>query len=90
MTKNELIKKVSKKLELSEAKTKPILEAVFSTVKDTLSDGENVSIGDLGILKVIQKKEKECRNPQTGDKMISKAHKAIKFQVSKSLKEEVR
>lgn len=48
----------------------------------------NGGINLMGFMKseVVDVTEKECRNPKTGEKFISPAHKVVKVKLSKSFK----
>ena len=49
--------------------------------------GDKVSLHGLGIFESRERKARECRNPQTGEKMKVAAKKAVAFKAAKALKE---
>ena len=64
-----------------------VLTAYLDVVGGILSIGEDVPLGALGKLKVVERAERHCTNPQTHEEVIVPAHKAVKFSPSKALKE---
>lgn len=47
MTKSSIINQVAKELGTTAAKAKPLVEAVFETLKETLESGEGVRRGEF-------------------------------------------
>lgn len=73
--------------------SKKDVEAVLKTAGDVIGaalveEGEAVLPG-LGKLVTQQKDARDARNPKTGETIHVPAHKAVKFKVSKSLKDAV-
>lgn len=73
--------------------TKKDVEAVLKTAGDVIGaalveEGEAVLPG-LGKLVTQQKDARDARNPKTGETIHVPAHKAVKFKVSKGLKDAV-
>lgn len=91
MTKQELIEVVFEKTEgkLKKTECKDLVDLIFDKIAQSLKDGEEVRIPGFGIFKVVDRAEKTCRNPQTGEKMVVPAKKAVKFSVSTTLKKEI-
>ena len=87
MTKNNLVKElaVSEKLTLTTA-TKAV-DGVIRIIKESLAKGEDITIRGFGTLAVVNLAEKTARNLTTGEPIIVPAHKAVKFKVSKDLKD---
>lgn len=73
--------------------TKKDVEHVLKTAGDVIGaalveEGEAVLPG-LGKLVTQQKDARDARNPKTGETIHVPAHKAVKFKVSKGLKDAV-
>lgn len=73
--------------------SKKDVEAVLKTAGDVIGaalveEGEAVLPG-LGKLVTQQKDARDARNPKTGETIHVPAHKAVKFKVSKGLKDAV-
>lgn len=88
MNKQELIKAVATKHpELTLKAITALVEDVLATVSASLLKGDKVSLYGFGIFETRERKARECRNPQTGEKMKVGAKKAITFKPAKALKE---
>lgn len=86
MTKAEIVEKVSNKTGLSKKETTELVESVFSLLKSTLENGENVKISGFGKFEVKQKKDRRGRNPQTGDTITIEARRVLSFKPSSVLR----
>ena len=82
---NEVAKVVSTKKEAQEA-----VDCVFSSITKALKEGDAVTLVGFGSFKVVERKARKGRNPQTGEEIDIKASKAPKFTPGKSLKEAVK
>jgi integration host factor subunit alpha len=74
---------------LSESRAKNIINSLFETIKQTLAKGENITISGFGKFQVKFKWARKGRNPQTGEMIILKSRKTIKFKASPKLKEKL-
>jgi DNA-binding protein HU-beta len=82
---NDVAKVVSTKKEAQEA-----VDCVFSSITRALKKGDTVTLVGFGSFKVVERKARKGRNPQTGEEIDIKASKAPKFTPGKSLKEAVK
>ena len=89
MTKAELIAQVAEKSELSKKDAEKAIAAVVSSVTDSLVAGDKVQLVGFGTFEVRDRKEKESKNPRTGEKIIVPAKKAPAFKPGKALKDAV-
>ena len=64
-------------------------EAFEKVVTEALKAGEEVQITGFGKFSVRERKAREGRNPQTGEKMNIAAQKAPAFSAGNALKEAV-
>jgi DNA-binding protein HU-beta len=81
---NEVAKVVSTKKEAQEA-----VDCVISSITKAMKTGDTVSLVGFGTFKVVERKARKGRNPQTGEEIDIKASKAPKFTPGKALKEAV-
>lgn len=88
MTKKELIKSVSEKVGFTQKDITVVIDAVISTISNTLAT-EEVSIAGFGKFEAVNKPERTMRNPATGDSVIVPAKKSPRFKASKTLKDTV-
>ncbi len=87
MNKSELISAVSKKTGLTKKQGAEVVEAFVETVKETLKDGEKVSIVGFGTFEVRERAARSGINPQTKEKIEIPASKAPAFKAGKALKD---
>ena len=81
---NEVAKVVSTKKEAQEA-----VHCVLSSISNALKKGDAVSLVGFGNFKVVKRKARKGRNPQTGEEINIKASNAPKFTPGQALKEAV-
>ena len=82
---NEVAKVVSTKKEAQAA-----VDCVLSSISKVLKKGDAVSLVGFGSFKVVKRKARKGRNPQTGEEINIKASKAPKFTPGQALKEAVK
>ncbi len=82
---NEVAKVVSSKKEAQEA-----VDCVFASITNALKTGDTAALVGFGTFKVVERKARKGRNPQTGAEIDIKASKAPKFTPGKALKEAVK
>jgi len=87
MTKADIIEAVYEKVGgFSKKEAAEVVEAVFSTMKDTLSQGQKIKISGFGNFVVRDKNERMGRNPQTGEPIIISSRRVLTFKPSQVLK----
>ncbi|WP_210485807.1 HU family DNA-binding protein [Microvirga antarctica] len=89
MNKNDLIEHIAQEYELTKTFAKEMLENIFDKITDTVHKGDEVSIFGFGKFKLVDRKARKGRNPQTGEAIKIAASKNVKFEQSKGLKERV-
>ena len=82
---NEVANVVSTKKEAQEA-----VDCVLSSNTNAMKTGDTVTLVGFGTFKVVERKARKGRNPQTGEEIDIKASKAPKFTPGKALKEAVK
>lgn len=65
------------------------VEAVFETIKKSLSRGEEVAVAGFGAFRVTKRAAREGINPRTGEKIQIAAKTLPKFKAAKALKDAV-
>lgn len=89
MNKTELTDAVAEATDLTKADAARALDAVLSTISDTLADGEQVGIVGFGTFLVRQRAARTGRNPQTGAEIQIAAATVPAFKPGKALKDAV-
>ena len=85
MTKNNLIDHVAEATQRTKKETEQILDAALVTITEALAQGEKVDLRGFGSFQVSDKKERQGRNPRTGETMTIAARKVAVFKPSKEL-----
>ena len=86
----QMVDVVHEKMGGTKKSAEDLVDLVFNTITNELKNGGGVSITGFGVFAVKQRKEREARNPRTGEAVHVPAMKAPKFRAGKGLKEAVR
>ncbi|MFZ0482301.1 MAG: HU family DNA-binding protein [Desulfobacterales bacterium] len=89
MNKGDLIDEVSKVLK-TKKDAQAAVDCVLSSITKALGKGDTVSLIGFGTYKVVERKARKGRNPQTGEEIYIAASKVPKFVAGKALKETVK
>ena len=81
MNKGQLIAEVAKKAGLSKKDAGNAVNATIETIKKNVKKG--VTLIGFGTFKVVRRKARIGRNPQTGEKIKIKAKNVVKFKPGK-------
>ena len=91
MKKSELVEVVAKKAHLTKKAAKESVEVVFGEISRVLKKGEKVTLSGFGTFKIGKVKDKKGRkSPTDPTPIIHKAHRVVRFVVSKTLKRVVK
>ena len=86
MTKAEIVEQIYEQVGFSKKESAELVEKVFQTIKETLSEGEKVKISGFGNFVVRPKNARKGRNPQTGQEILLDARRVLTFKPSLVLK----
>jgi integration host factor subunit alpha len=89
LTKSDLIKEMSVRLDLSPAETKALLENLLETMKSTLASGEDLMISGFGKFQVNDKAPRKGRNPATNESMTLDKRRVVTFRCSGKLRGQI-
>lgn len=81
MNKGQLIETVAKKAGLSKKDAANVLNATIEAIKKNAKEG--VTLVGFGTFKMVKRKARTGRNPQTGEKITIKAKHVVRFKASK-------
>ncbi len=84
-----LIAAVADQAQLTKKDAKKAIEAVFSTISNSLAEGHKVQIIGFGTFEVRHHDEREGRNPQTQEPIKISASRTPAFKAGKQLKDRV-
>ena len=86
MRKQDLVKEVASKSNMSPRQVQMVVDATFDAIRDAMAKGEKVTLTGFGSFEVAQRNEREGRNPRTGEKITIGARKAPQFRPGSELK----
>ena len=89
-TKAEFVDKVAAKSGLSKKDAGAAVDAVISSIEDSLKAGDEVSFTGFGKFHVADRGAREGRNPRTGETMTIAASRVPRFTAGSGLKKAVK
>lgn len=87
MNRVELAAAIAEKTNLKKKDAEAAVLAFTEVVIEELQKGEKVSISGFGVFETVERKEREGRNPKSGETLTIDASVAPKFRAGKNLKE---
>jgi len=87
MNKIEFVQVVAKQAGVSRSDSANIINSMVKVITKALKSGDEVKIHGLGKFTLANRAERVGHNPQTGESLIIKAHKTVKFSAFKDIKE---
>jgi integration host factor subunit alpha len=89
-TKFELVQAVYSKLGgFSKKEAADLVDLIFELMKETLGRGETIKVSGFGNFVLRDKRERQGRNPQTGDPIVISSRRVLTFKPSQLLKQEL-
>src|SRR5215203_1520017 len=85
MTKTNLIDQVAEATKGTKKETEQLIDTVLASITDALVKGEKVDLRGFGTFQVSGKKERQGRNPKTGEALTIAARNVAVFKPSNEL-----
>jgi DNA-binding protein HU-beta len=85
MNKSQLINSISEKTGLSKSKSKEVLDAVTSTITETLAEGNKVTLVGFGTFTTSERPARKAMNPKTSEIIDVPAKRVAKFKPGAAL-----
>jgi len=89
MTKQQLIEKVAARTELKNSEVEVVVDSVLDMIAEALRSNERVDLRGFGSFVVKDRKERQGRNPRTGETITIAAKRDASFKPGKELKEKL-
>jgi DNA-binding protein HU-beta len=89
MNKSELVQKVAETADIQKTVAAKAVDAIIESIKDSLKEGDTVTLIGFGTFTVRERAARTGRNPRTGDPIDIKAAKVPVFKPGKALKDAV-
>ena len=87
MTKAELVEKVSAQINLTKKHTEVVVNTVFQSITDSLSNGKKVELRGFGSFRIRERNARIGRNPKSGVQVDVPAKRVPFFKAGKELRE---
>lgn len=87
MTKSQIIAGVAEAASITKKQADTAIEALVNMAYKNA--GEGFTVPGLGKLVLVHRKERQGRNPATGETITIPAKKAVKFRVAKACKDAI-
>ena len=89
MRKQDLIRAVAQESKLSDSQATTAVNAVIRAIQNALASGEEVNISGFGAFRVVERAQREGRNPRTGTAMTIGPRRSPAFRAGSQLKRAV-
>jgi nucleoid DNA-binding protein len=89
MTKQQLIEQVAAKTELGKAEVEAAVDSILELIMEKLQANERVDLRGFGSFVVKDRKERQGRNPRTGETITIAAKRDASFRAGKELMEKL-
>lgn len=89
MNKGELVDKVADKASVTKKQADAVITAAIEAIMEAVAGGDKVTLVGFGSFEPRDRKEREGRNPKSGETMVIPATKVPAFSAGKQFKEMV-
>jgi integration host factor subunit alpha len=89
VTKDKIIHSVQKTCGTPKEDSTRLVDSLFSIMKDTLANGDDILISRFGKFYVKDKKARRGRSPKTGNELTLDARRVVLFRCSPLLKDKI-
>ena len=90
MNKEQLVKAIAAQTNQSQSVITKVLNAMTETIVETVADGDKVTLVGFGSFEPRPRKERNGKNPQTGEPLTIPATTVPVFSAGKAFKEKVK
>ena len=90
MTKKEIVKQISDRANLTQLRTKEIVQWTFDAIIETLENEGRIELRNFGVFEVKVRKARTARNPKTNEEVEVAEKRVVTFQPGKIMEERVR
>jgi len=87
MTKKDIVRSIAEKLNITQLRTKDIVQCVFDCVTETLVTEGRIELRNFGVFEVRKRAARKARNPRTGDEVMVKEKNVVVFKAGKGMDE---
>ena len=85
MTKKEIVKAISEELDLTQLRTKEIVQRTFDLIVETLVTEGRIELRNFGVFEVRRREPRVARNPRTNEKVMVEEKHVVAFKPGKEM-----
>ena len=89
MNKGELVDAIAEQANVTKKEADAVLSTALDTIVETVTNGDKVTLVGFGSFEKRERKEREGRNPKTGETMTIAATTVPAFSAGKAFKDTV-
>ena len=89
ITKAHLADSIHNQIGLPRNQSVQVFESILEIIKKTLGNGEDVMITGFGKFFVKEKGERRGRNPATGEDLMLRSRRVVRFKCSSTLRDKI-
>ena len=89
MTKRDIVKAVSDKLNLTQLLTKEVVQKTFDVLIEKLVEEQRIELRNFGVFEVKRRAARKARNPQTSEVVHVKEKYVVTFKPGKEMEKKV-
>ena len=90
VTKKEIVKTISEDVDLTQLKTKEVVQKAFDAIIDTLVRTGRIELRNFGVFEVKKREPRKARNPRTGAEVYVPAKNVVTFKPGKEMADKIR
>ena len=90
MTKKDIVKSISEKINMTQLMTKEIVQETFDTIVETLVREGRIELRNFGVFEAKKRAARRARNPRTSERVDVPAKIVVTFKPGKKMEEMVR
>jgi DNA-binding protein HU-beta len=89
MNKTDLVNQIAKKTGLTKSKSNEVIDAFVSSVTESLTEGEKVTLVGFGTFTTSKREARKGRNPKTGEVIDIPSKTVARFKAGSELSKNV-
>jgi nucleoid DNA-binding protein len=89
VTKKEIVKTISEECDLTQLKTKEVVQRTFEAIIETLVTEGRIELRNFGVFEVKKRAARKARNPRSGEKVDVPEKFVVTFKPGKEMEEQV-
>ncbi len=89
MTKNDMVLKIAKEMNMHQTDIKRIVQMTFDGIIEVLATEGRLELRNFGVYEVKTRKPRKARNPRTGQEVMVPARKSVTFKGGKFMTDRV-